>query len=212
MFESFRQIIWDFDGVILDSNPWRTLGFRETLKDYPEESVQQLIDFHESNGGLSRYAKFNYFFKDILKNELDNDKLNVLLEKFRLIMLKNLIDENLIINDSIQAIKLLKDKDLFIISGSDQSELNYICERLNLSKYFKKILGSPLTKKENIKNLIQEGLIDPSLSCLIGDSHNDFEAATEFGIQFYGYNNEKLKGLGNYIESFKDLLNSDGLG
>jgi phosphoglycolate phosphatase-like HAD superfamily hydrolase len=203
MFESYSQIIWDFDGVILDSNSWRTIGFRETLKDYPEDSVQQLIDFHEANGGLSRYTKFDYFFKEILKIEPDNGYLNDLLEKFRHFMLKNLIDENLIIKDSFQAINSLKEKDMFIISGSDQSELNYICDSLNLRKYFKKILGSPLTKKENINNLIQEALIDPSSSCLIGDSHNDFEAATEFGIQFYGYNNEQLKGLGYYIESFQ---------
>ena len=40
---------------------------------------------------------------------------------------------------------------------------------------------------------------------LIGDSINDFEAAKNNYIKFYGYNNLDLKKTHNYIVSFKSL-------
>ena len=40
----YKSIFWDFDGVIINSNEIRTNGFRETLKDFPNEKVEILIN------------------------------------------------------------------------------------------------------------------------------------------------------------------------
>ena len=59
---SKKVILWDFDGVILDSDKIRVEGFKQSLKDYPSNQVQALLDYHHRNGGLSRYNKFKFFF------------------------------------------------------------------------------------------------------------------------------------------------------
>ena len=67
--KNLKTIFWDFDGVILNSNNIRTKGFRKVLSLYPKTKVDELINFHIANGGLSRYFKFRYFYEEILKLE-----------------------------------------------------------------------------------------------------------------------------------------------
>ena len=69
-----RVILWDFDGVIINSNQIRERGFREVLSEYPISQIESLIDFHRRNGGLSRYVKFKYFFNDIRGEDISNSQ------------------------------------------------------------------------------------------------------------------------------------------
>jgi beta-phosphoglucomutase-like phosphatase (HAD superfamily) len=51
-----KTFLWDFDGVILDSMRVRYFGFREIFKDFTKEQVYKHIEYHRTNGGLSRYV------------------------------------------------------------------------------------------------------------------------------------------------------------
>ena len=65
--EQFDYAIFDCDGVILDSNAIKTQAFREALPGEPEDLVEQLVSFHKATGGVSRYVKLEYFFKELKK-------------------------------------------------------------------------------------------------------------------------------------------------
>lgn len=56
-----KNILWDFDGVILDSLAVRDYGFREIFKDFDKAAVEKLIEYHSINSGLSRFHKIRYF-------------------------------------------------------------------------------------------------------------------------------------------------------
>jgi len=202
--EKFKTILWDFDGVIMDSMPVRDKGFEIVLKSYPKEQVVLLMQYHRSNGGLSRYNKFRYFFEEIRKETITDEEIKVLAEKFSLVMLQNLLDENLLINDSVRFIKNnYKKYAMHIVSGSDGNELRYICEKLDLSKYFISIDGSPSPKNELVKELLEKYAYKKEETCLIGDSFNDLQAAVENNIEFLGYNNiELINKSSTYITSF----------
>ena len=62
-----ENILWDFDGVILDSMKIRDWGFKEIFKSFKKRDIDKLIDYHNLNGGLSRYVKIRYFYEEILK-------------------------------------------------------------------------------------------------------------------------------------------------
>ncbi|HNP33573.1 MAG TPA: HAD hydrolase-like protein [Flavobacterium sp.] len=191
-----KVIFWDFDGVLMDSNAVRDLGFEKVLADFPEEQVQQLMDFHRNNGGLSRYVKFRHFFETIRKEELTDEKLKNYTDRFSEIMLSLLLDESLLIQPTINFVKNnYHNYKMHIVSGSDQTELRKICVTLNLSQYFVSIHGSPTPKKQWIKDLLEENQYDLKDCVLIGDSHNDFEAADVNRIDFWGYGNEKITAL-----------------
>lgn len=205
--ENFKTILWDFDGVIMDSMPVRDKGFEVVLKDYPYDQVSLLMDYHRKNGGLSRYNKFRYFFEVIRKESITEEEIQVLAEQFSVVMLENLLDENLLIKDSLLFIKENYTKfKMHVVSGSDGNELRYICEKLGLSKYFISIHGSPTPKNELVKELLLQKMYKKEETCFIGDSFNDLEAADINSIAFYGYNNkELLKKEVKYIWSFLDL-------
>lgn len=202
-----KNILWDFDGVIMDSMPVRNRGFELVLKDYPKEQVQELMDFHLKNGGLSRYVKFRHFFEEIRKESITEHEIKSWSESFSKVMKSNLINSDLLIQDSLEFIKRVSnDYEMHIVSGSDGEELRFLCKENGISAYFDTINGSPTPKIELVKNIIEGKEYDLDSYILIGDSKNDYEAAQVNGISFAGYNNDKLKELSkNYIERFSDL-------
>jgi len=177
------------------------------LKQYPEEQVKQLLDYHTINGGLSRYVKFRYFFEQIRNESITDEQVLQLADEFSVIMLSLLKNEKLLIADAVEFIKgTSKYYKMHVVSGSDQTELRQICEALGLSQYFISIHGSPTPKTELVRRVLQDNGYNKDEVVMIGDSINDFDAAYKNGINFCGYNSEAVRNLpGNYIEKFSSL-------
>jgi HAD superfamily hydrolase (TIGR01549 family) len=187
----------------MDSMKVRDQGFEEVLKDFPQNQVETLIDFHRKNGGLSRYVKFKYFFEEIRGESITQKDINYWASMFSNIMKELLIDKKLLIKETVDFIsRESKTKTMHIVSGSDQNELRYLCEKVEIDKYFKSIHGSPTPKNSLVKEILVKEKYDLKTCVLIGDSINDFEAADINGISFMGYNNLDLKDKGIYINSF----------
>src|SRR5690606_2904562 len=91
-----KVILWDFDGVIIDSMEIRSAGFRDVLRDYPSDQVEELIDFHLRNGGLSRFVKFRYFVDKIRKEKVDETVLVSWAKEYSEIMVRLLNSKDLL--------------------------------------------------------------------------------------------------------------------
>lgn len=193
MLDKFKVILWDFDGVLMNSNSVRDLGFERVLATYPAEQVEALMKYHKANGGLSRYVKFRYFFEKIRNEVVSDDQIQELAKKFSIIMRKILFDNSLLIQDSIKFVKdnFTKFK-MHIVSGSDGVELNALCKHLDIDKYFITIEGSPTAKNTLVKQLLISFNYALNECVLIGDSINDLEAAKINNISFAAYNNKSL--------------------
>lgn len=185
------------------SNEIRTEGFRSVLKKYPHEMVEELINFHDKNGGLSRYVKFRYFFSDIIKQPFKENDIVRLASQFSLVVKEKLMDEKLLIEESIKFIHLNQGLRHYIASGSDEQELKEICTSVRISNFFIDIKGSPTDKSTNVADILKSEGLDKMDFCLIGDSINDLEAAENNGIDFFGFNNESLITMGKgYLVKF----------
>jgi HAD superfamily hydrolase (TIGR01549 family) len=206
MLSKYKTILWDFDGVILNSNVIRTRGFIEIFKEFPKDKTIELIKYHHKNGGLSRYHKIEYFFTKVLRKKITQDEIFFYAENYKIFMLNNLVDKRYLIKDTLDYI--IKKENMFlmhVVSASDENELRQICKKLELDSFFVSIHGSPVTKKENIKRLLIHNKLINEEVVLIGDSINDYEAALDNKIDFVGYNNIELKKKIQYITSFKIL-------
>lgn len=203
----FKNILWDFDGVILNSMPIRDYGFRKIFESFDEELVDRLIQYHNENGGLSRFHKIRYFYTEILNEDITEKEIAMYARQFTDIMKDQLTDSKYLIHNSITFIKShYKDYNFHIVSGSEELELNYLCQKHDLSKYFLSINGSPTPKNELVKNILKEQSYNPDETILIGDSINDYEAAKNNQIEFYGFNNPKMVNRGkSYIHSFENF-------
>lgn len=206
---NFKVVLWDFDGVILDSMAVRDWGFREIFKGFDKEQVEDLIVYHRANGGLSRYVKIRYFYEEILSKEITEAEVLKYAERFSILMKQELTNPKNLILDAVNFIKENhKNFNFHIVSGSDQNELRFLCKELGLCSYFLSIHGSPTPKKELVANVLKDYAYSHKNCCLIGDSINDYEAAEANNIFFYGYNNKRLKRLrnSNYITNLSPLI------
>ncbi len=202
-----KNILFDFDGVILDSMPVREFGFRKIFESYDDEIVNRLLDYHNKNGGLSRYVKIRYFFEELLNLEISDDKVSLLAEEFSVIMRKELVDKKYLISETVNFLdQNFKIYNLHIVSGSDENELRFLCKELNVEKYFLSINGSPIHKNDLVKNVLSAYNYKTKETILIGDSINDYDASRVNSIDFYGYNEIQLKDVSKvYLENYEEL-------
>ncbi|NOR68333.1 MAG: HAD-IA family hydrolase [Methylomarinum sp.] len=198
-----KVILWDFDGVLLNSNSVRDYGFTEVLKEFPVDQVAELMTFHQKNGGLSRYVKFRFFFENIRKEPVSEREVQEYATKYSDIMRKHLNNKDLLIKETNENIRKFHHTIMMhIVSGSDQEELRYLCNKLGLKNFFKSIYGSPRAKIDLVKMLIESNQYNKSQCVLIGDSYNDYEAAKNNNIKFVAYNNPALEHLSDFIIKF----------
>jgi len=194
MINRIKTIFWDFDGVLMNSNAVRDKGFELVLTDYPKDQVKQLMDFHQANGGLSRYVKFRYFFEEVRGEVITDEEVQVWADKFSEIMLANLIYEDLLIKETVDFVKAnYQNYKMHIVSGSDGNELRKICKGVGIKNYFKSIEGSPTPKKKLVADILEIENYKVEECVLIGDSINDYEATKVNNILFRAYNNSELE-------------------
>ncbi len=201
-----KTILWDFDGVILDSMKIKGDGFAELFKKYEPKDIKKLEKYHYANGGVSRFEKIRYFFNSILEVSISEDNILQLSDDFATIIEKKLYDTSNLIEDSLIFIKKnYKKYDFHIVSGAENNELNDLCKYFEIEQYFLSINGSPTKKEILIKNILENYRYNIDETILIGDSINDYKAAHLNNLIFYGYNNPTLIDY-NYISSFNELI------
>jgi len=86
-----KILIFDFDGVILDSVNIKTLAFQEIFKEQSKIIVKKITHHHEVNGGMSRLNKIKYYYKYFIKKQLTKKIEEKLIKKFKLIIFKKIL-------------------------------------------------------------------------------------------------------------------------
>ena len=202
-----KHIIFDFDGVILDSIPVKTEAFRTLFKSFPQDIIDTFIAYHLENGGKSRYLKIKYFFNTLLDQEISQEEIIHYAHTYSTLTKKELSKEKYIIQETLHFIQTqYKHYHMHIASGADENDLKSICNHLDLNQYFISIHGSPTPKSDIIKNLLCTYHYHKEETILIGDSINDFDAAQHNNITFYGFNNMQLSKKHKYIHDFGIFL------
>ena len=197
----YQTLIFDCDGVILNSNKIKTQAFYDVTKVYGHEPAQTLKDYHVLNGGISRYKKFEYLFTNILHKPIDVQELEQLLLNFT-----KEVKKALLTCEAAKNIKELRDKTRntkwLIVSGGDQTELREVFKQRDLDGYFDGgIFGSPDDKDAILKNeKNNNNIIGKSL--FLGDSMYDYQAATTAQIDFIFLS--KWTEMKDWNEKFQD--------
>lgn len=180
--KNYNSIIFDCDGVVLNSNTIKSRAFFKCALPYGQYLAKSFLDYHLKNGGISRYKKFDYFINFILPNNIDKPKLSTLLSRYEI-----LIEDDLLNCEVSPYLKLLKNKmnkqKWYIVSGSNEKELNNLFKKKKIDHYFDGgVYGSPRDKIEIINSLLMNGLQKPSL--FLGDSEYDFQVAKKSNLDF----------------------------
>ena len=183
--QTYKSIVFDCDGVVLDSNVVKTEAYFRTAKTLgaTDEQAQALVDYHIKLGGISRYHKFDYYLRKIVQKPATEAAIKTLLDEFSRELEVGLMACKVAAGlDELRA--ATPNANWLILSGGDQQEIRDLFAKRKLAHLFDGgLFGSPDNKDEVLAREIENGNIKfPAL--FIGDSKYDFEAADNAGLDF----------------------------
>lgn len=175
-------VLFDFDGVLFNTNQAKTEAFRLTLQGYPEQLVEQFINYHLLNGGIGRKAKFEYFLTTILKESYEPEKLDGLLLKFKencgtcvagAAPLPGMLE--------FLTSRLPIDTPKGICSGGDKHEISDLLERYSILDAFNNIWGNEESKMSHATERIRPHY---ERVLFFGDARYDLDVAEAHNFDF----------------------------
>ncbi len=180
-----KSIIFDFDGVIVESVDIKGWAFGKLFECYPE-FIDEITDFHIENGGMSRFDKFRYIYENIINEDLSKSEFDRLCDAFSKLVVNRIVSCEYV-EGAADFLNKYHDKiDLFIVSGTPHEEMHKIAKARGIFEYFKGIYGSPITKNIWIKKILKEEKLDSDKIVFVGDALSDYNAAKEHDIPFIG--------------------------
>jgi len=178
-------LILDFDGVVLESVEVKTRAFHELFSFSPDH-VDEIVDYHKNNTGVSRFDKFRYIYREILKEPLPDEQFVWLSEQYADLVVDGVIASPFVPGGEVFLERYSTKVPLFVVSASPQEELVSILRRRGLSSHFRKVYGAPTRKEQAIREIMAETGSAPARTLFIGDALNDLKAAMDSGIRFVG--------------------------
>ena len=177
-------VVFDCDGVILQSNQVKSNAFAAALEGEPFDAIAAFVAYHKAHGGISRYQKFAHYFEQMQPRDDAKVATQYALEKYASIVQAELLTCALI--PGIEAyLRELNQAGVrcAVNSGGDEQELQGVFTARGLAPYFQHIFGSPTGKQENMQRLKDLGFQQGS-GVMFGDSRSDWLAAQAFGLDF----------------------------
>lgn len=182
----YNTIIFDCDGVVLDSNFVKADAFAALALPFGTNASRILKSYHLQNGALSRHVKLNYLIDEILPSvgfDGPLPSLDILIADFSSLLSEGL--RSCRVADSLQKLRSLTPSSSWMMaSGADEVELIDLMNYHGLINFFDKgIFGGPAPKLE-ILLAKKDSCEITSPSLLIGDSYYDYECIKAIGGDF----------------------------
>lgn len=181
--KQYDTIAFDCDGVVLDSNKVKTQAFFNATIEFGKQAAHALTNYHVTNGGISRFKKFEWVIEHYLSHFNKEKTLKTLLQNYANEVSHGL--RNCQINPALNELrKQSEDANWLVVSGGAQSELRELFKERGLEQLFPNgIFGSPDTKDEIFaRELSNNNIYGKAL--FIGDSKYDYKSSTHAGLDF----------------------------
>ena len=181
---NYKSLVFDCDGVVLNSNKVKTQAFYKSTLVYGELAAQSMVKYHVANGGVSRYKKFAYFLEQIVPTcDRKEFNLDYLLRTYAFHVLEGLVSCEIAFGLEKLRQQTAQSR-WFIVSGGDQNELREVFARRNIAQFFDGgIFGSPDNKDHILsREICSDNIQNPAL--FLGDSKYDYQAASKANIDF----------------------------
>lgn len=179
--ENYQTLVFDCDGVVLNSNKVKTEAFYKAALPFGEEAAKKLVAHHLLNGGISRYKKFEWFIQEV--EPAGKAELNALLESYAQFVKDGLLNCE-IAAGLFELRKRTSHANWLIVSGGDQDELRNVFTARGLIELFDGgIFGSPDSKDTILeRELANNNIRKPAV--FLGDSRYDHIASSNADLDF----------------------------
>lgn len=179
-------VIFDFDGVLVDSNAIKIGAFIELYRAQGPEFCDAVATYYRLHGGVSRDRKFRHYEEVLLGRPPDEGRIAELSQRF-----SELVEEAVTrcppIAGALEFIRrYFGALPMSVASGTPEVELQRIVERRGWTPLFVEVRGAPADKSDLVSEIVRNQRLDPALTVLVGDALTDLEAARANGLPFIG--------------------------
>ncbi len=200
-----KALLFDFDGVILESAGLKTIAYRKLIDEQYPDKVEDFMEYHAINEGISRYVKIQYLFENILGIEVSDKRKKELADRFSQIVFDEILQTSFVKGMPGFLEENYKELPLFIVTGTPDEEINIIIKKREIDNYFKEVHGSPNEKKDIILDILNRYKWNSREVIFFGDAQSDLRAAEETGAVFVARTDGKSKALENCKYKIKDF-------
>lgn len=190
-----KAIVFDFDGVIVESIDIKTRAFAKLFETEGNDIVEKVVDYHVKNSGVSRFEKFRYIYKEILKRHLSGDEFQGLCSHFSQLVADAVAAAPFVSGAREFLENYFKVYDFYIASATPQDEIENIIKRRQMQRYFKRVYGSPKKKVDIVREILAAYILEhnemssdlvfsPQSFVYVGDTMSDYLAAKENKVAF----------------------------
>lgn len=165
---NIRHVIFDFSGTLFDDHSISFIPTKQTIKYFSGISISKLDYKNHFTIPVDKFYK--RYIQNVSFKKIDDYYFKEF-EKY--------ISKGKLFSGVLDTIKYLHRKkiSMSIFSTVKQELLDEACKNLKITKYFKKIEGSIIDKKKDLKKHLQSVNKKPSETLFIGDTDHDIEAA-----------------------------------
>jgi phosphoglycolate phosphatase-like HAD superfamily hydrolase len=181
----YKTIVFDCDGVILNSNKTKVNAYYAVAKKMgaTDAEAQALVDHHIAKGSFPRNGKIEYYLNHIKKEPITPELMRQYMQAFDEYLDTALMDCEVAPN--LLALKAATPQACWmLLSGGDQAELRRVFPKRNLAYLFEAgIFGGPDQKEVVLAREKLNGNIKmPAL--FVGDSKYDYLSASGANLDF----------------------------
>lgn len=212
--KTIECIIFDMDGVIIDSEEIHKKAYYETFNSIGVDVSDELYKSFTGSSTINAFQKLvEHFQLQLNPEDLVLDKRKRYVDFFE-------NDPNLqLVNGVEELIKHVHKKDIKLVlaSSSAMVNINRVFTRFDLHQYFiAKISGADLKESKPNPEIFEKAVLLGKTSkdkCIvIEDSDNGVEAANKAGVFVVGYRNplakdQTLENANLIIDDFAEIIN-----
>lgn len=185
-----KAVVFDFDGVLVESVDIKTSAFARLFEGEGKDVVKQVVEYHLKHTGVSRFEKFKYFYKVILKRDLTDKGFKELCDRFSKLVMEEVVSAPYVRGAREFLDAYHKMYTCFVASATPQVEIEEIVRRRGMGRYFDSVYGAPTKKTDVVKEVIRKNRLSSDEVVFIGDAMSDYEAAVSNKSHFIARINE----------------------
>lgn len=196
----FKVIVFDFDGVLVDSNRIKHDAWYDVFGDLPEDEKRVAFEVFPKVEVRTRYVILDEVFKALGRPE---DKRKELVQigaaKYNAITQEGIKRYGLIDGAKELLESASKKYHLYLNSSTPIEALNETVDMLGIRGFFSGIYGRPDTKESALEKIFAIENVDGNQTVFVGDAEFDRNAAEAYGCFFIGI----LSGFTDWTKSEK---------